>query len=86
MAVMRPTPPREAMAAAIFGDEKRILPVSTLLNGEYRQKDVYASVPAVLGSNGVEQIIELDLTPEELKQFAASCKAIHDNFVASLKL
>ena len=57
---------------ALFGDEHRILPVSVLLDGQYGQHNVYASVPAVLGADGVEQIIELNLTPEEQAQFDAS--------------
>ena len=61
---------------ALFGDEHRILPVSVLLDGQYGQHNVYASVPAVLGADGVEQIIELNLTPEEQAQFDASCKTM----------
>ena len=41
---------------AIFADEKRVLPVSVLLQGEYGQDDVYASVPTVLGIKGVEEL------------------------------
>lgn len=71
---------------AIFADEKRVLPVSVLLNGEYGQQNVYASVPAVLGINGVEEIIELNLTAEEQEQFNASCKEMKENYEISLKL
>ena len=71
---------------AIFADEKRILPVSVLLNGEYGQSNVYASVPSVLGINGVEEIIELNLTGEEQEQFDASCKEMKENYELSLKL
>ncbi len=71
---------------AIFADEKRVLPVSVLLNGEYGQHDVYASVPAVLGINGVEEIIELNMTPEEKKEFDASCKIMKENYKTSLTL
>ena len=52
---------------AIICNEHRVLPVSVYLNGEYGQKDVYASVPAVLGKDGVEEIIELNMTEEEKK-------------------
>lgn len=65
---------------AILGDERKILPVSVLLNGQYGQKGVYASVPAVLGKNGVEEIIELSLTEEEQEQFNASCETMKENF------
>lgn len=71
---------------ALFGDEHRILPVSVLLDGQYGQHNVYASVPAVLGADGVEQIIELNLTPEEQAQFDASCKTMQENFDLALTL
>lgn len=50
---------------AIFHDEKAILPVSALLNGEYGQCGIMASVPAIVGQNGVEKIVEIDMTEEE---------------------
>lgn len=71
---------------ALFGDEHRILPVSVLLDGQYGQHNVYASVPAVLGADGVEQIIELNLTAEEQAQFDASCKTMQENFDLALTL
>lgn len=74
------------VSRAILGDEKRILPVSVLLKGEYGQNDVYASVPAILGNNGVEKIIELKLTKEEQEQFAASCRTMKENYELALTL
>ena len=74
------------VARAILGNERRILPVSVLLQGQYGQKDVYASVPALLGENGVEEIIELKLTKEELQQFDASCKTMQENYKLALTL
>lgn len=71
---------------AIFGDEKRILPVSVLLQGEYGQYDVYASVPAVLGINGVEEIIELNMTKEEWVAFNGSCETLKENYEIALTL
>lgn len=71
---------------ALFGDERRVLPVSVLLEGQYGQNGVYASVPAVLGKNGVEQIIELQLTADEQALFAASCAAIKQNYELALTL
>lgn len=64
------------MVKAIFHDEHRIMPVSALLQGEYGQRDVHAGVPAVIGRNGIEQIIEIKLTKEEQKQFNDSCDVI----------
>lgn len=71
---------------AIFSDERRILPVSVLLNGEYGQYDVYASVPAVLSINGVEEIIELHMTEDEKQSFDASCKIMRENYQFALTL
>lgn len=61
---------------AILHDEKRILPVSVLLEGEYGVNGVHASVPAVIGKNGVEQIVQLRLTEDEEKLFNKSCSVI----------
>lgn len=58
---------------AIFHDEKLIWPCSTVLNGEYGQKDVAAGVPCVIGKNGIEEILQIPLTEEEQAKFAASC-------------
>ncbi len=63
---------------AIFHNERRILPVSVQLNGEYGQKNVYASVPAVLGCDGVIHIIEIEMTKDEKMEFAASCNAMKE--------
>lgn len=71
---------------AIICNEHRVLPVSVYLNGEYGQKDVYASVPAVLGKDGVEEIIELNMTEEEKKLFDNSCKIISENYKLALSI
>ena len=74
------------MTRTIFHDENRILPVSVLLDGQYGQWDVYASVPAVLNKDGVADIIELSLTSEEQKKFRAFCKTMTDHYNPSLTL
>ena len=71
---------------AIICNEHRVLPVSVYLNGEYGQKDVYASVPAVLGKDGVEEIIELNMTEEEKKLFDNSCKIMGENYKLALSM
>ena len=71
---------------AILADERRVLPISVLLSGEYGQQDVYASVPAVLGINGVVDIIELNLTSEEKEEFNRSCKTMKENYEFALTL
>jgi L-lactate dehydrogenase len=68
------------LVRSLFHNEKKILPVSVLLNGQYGQTDVYASVPAIVGVAGIEEIIELKLTQDEQKKFEASCDAMKKNF------
>ena len=64
------------VVSAILCDQHSVLPISVLLDGEYGQRGVHASVPCVLGKNGVEQIIEMTLTPDEKAKFDASCDAV----------
>lgn len=63
---------------SIFNNEKRILPVSTLLNGEYGQKDIVASVPCVIDNKGVKSIIELNMTDEEKAKLDNSFSVIRN--------
>ena len=60
------------MAEAILEDRKRVLPCSTYLSGEYGMDDIYIGVPVVLGRNGVERIIELELSDKELDSLQGS--------------
>ena len=60
------------MAEAILDDRKRVLPCSTYLSGEYGMDDIYIGVPVVLGKNGVERIIELELAENELNSLQGS--------------
>lgn len=71
---------------AVFGDENRILPVSTLLTGQYGQTGVYASVPAILNRHGVAGVIELSLTEAEQEQFYESCRTMKENYQLALTL
>ena len=64
------------MVEAIILDKKQILPCATYLNGEYGIRDTVIGVPVKLGKNGVEQIIELELTPDEKTALANSAKAV----------
>ena len=57
----------------ILSDEKSILTVSAMLRGEYGVQNVYAGVPAIIGRDGVREIITLSLTEDELQKFRASC-------------
>ena len=65
-----------AMAESIIYDEKRLLPVSAFLKGEFGFKGYYVGVPAVLGSAGVEKVVELTLDDEEKKLLDSSVKAV----------
>lgn len=58
---------------AIFGDEKSALTASVMLNGQYGINGVYAGLPAVIGRNGVEDIVVLDLKDNEEQSFIKSC-------------
>jgi malate dehydrogenase len=64
------------MIKSILHDERRLLPCTVFLNGEYGVKDIYMGVPAILGKEGVERIVELKLTREERAQFRKSCVSV----------
>ena len=64
------------MVEAIVKDEKRTFPVCAHLNGQYGLKDIYLGVPAILGKNGIEEIIELDLNEQETKDLKTSADAV----------
>lgn len=61
---------------AILNDENGIYTVSTYLQGEYGQNDVYIGVPAIIGENGVREILNLRLTPEEQAKFEKSSQIL----------
>jgi len=64
------------MAETIIKDERRIFPCCTWLNGEYGLKDIYLGVPVVLGSNGIEKVLELDLNKDEKALLYQSAEAV----------
>lgn len=66
------------MVEAIVKDQRRVFPVCMKLEGEYGISDCYLGVPVVLGKNGIEQIIELDLNDEEKAMLQASEKAVKE--------
>ena len=65
------------VVAAVLGDQKRMISCSALLEGEYGEKDLCIGVPCILGRNGIEKVVEFDLTDEEKALFAASAAAVH---------
>jgi malate dehydrogenase len=66
------------MVEAIVRNQNRIFPVCAWLQGEYGLHDIYMGVPVVLGKNGIEKIIELKLTEEEMLSVNASAKAVKE--------
>jgi malate dehydrogenase len=66
------------MVDSIMLDEKRVLPCTAYLQGEYGIEDLYMGVPVKLGAEGIEEIIELDLSDEEREQLRASAEAVRD--------
>ena len=65
---------------AILGDENSVLTVSAKMCGEYGERNVFIGVPSIIGRNGIKEIIELDLTEDEMKKFRASAEVLNDNF------
>lgn len=68
-----------AMVAAILRDEKRILPVCALLEGEYGLSDVFVGVPAKLGAGGVEAVLTLPLAADESAALRRSAESVREN-------
>ncbi|HSZ25718.1 MAG TPA: malate dehydrogenase [Cytophagaceae bacterium] len=66
------------MVEAIVKDQRRIFPVCIKLDGEYGIKDCYLGVPAILGKNGIEKVIELKLNAEELEMMKTSQKHVKE--------
>ncbi len=64
------------MIRAVLFNEKRVLPCSAYLDGQYGVRGIYVGVPAVLGENGIEKVIELELTEEENADFEKSVAAV----------
>lgn len=65
---------------SIFHDERKVLPVSVYLDGQFGQEGIFASVPAVIGKNGVERLLEWQLSTGEQADFEQSCEIIRGNF------
>ncbi len=71
------------MAEAILKDKKRILPCAAWLEGEYGLRDIYLGVPVLLGANGVERVLEVELTKDELEALRTSGEHVRST-IASL--
>jgi malate dehydrogenase len=66
------------MVEAIIKDQRRILPAIAYLEGEYGYEGIYLGVPTILGGNGLEKVIELDLTEEEKAALAKSVESVRN--------
>ncbi len=67
------------MVAAIVWDKKRILPCAAWLTGQYGVQDLFMGVPVKLGASGIEEIIEIGLTPDEQNAFQASAEEVRSS-------
>ena len=74
------------MAESYIKNLKKTLPCASYLNGEYGVKNLYAGVPVVIGQNGVEKVVQLELSVEEKKQFSLSVKAVQELYNMAKKI
>jgi malate dehydrogenase len=74
------------MAESYLNDLKKQLPCAAHLDGEYGASNIYAGVPVIIGKNGVEKIIEIDLTKDEKQNFDNSINAVQTLFDAAIKI
>ena len=74
------------MAESYLKDQKKQLPCAVYLNGEYNTKEIYAGVPVIIGSSGVEKIVEIELSAPEKENFEKSIEAVKDLFNAAKKI
>ena len=65
---------------AILNDEKTVLTVSARLKGEYNHHDIFVGTPCIIGKNGVNRLIELDLSDSEKESFIKSCRILSEEF------
>ncbi|EQD44860.1 malate dehydrogenase, NAD-dependent, partial [mine drainage metagenome] len=74
-----PSASQAELVKAIARDEHRLLSASAGLDGAFGERDVYIGVPVVLGRNGIERVVEVDLTPAERQAFGASVAAVRSD-------
>ena len=74
------------MAESYLKNLKKTLPCAAYLNGEYGVKNIYAGVPVIIGSKGVEKVIEIKLEQKERENFETSIKAVKELFEDAVKI
>ncbi len=75
-----------AMAESFLKDKRRVLPVAALLKGQYGVKDMYVGVPAIIGANGVERVVEIELNAAERQMFMKSVESVKGLIEACKKI
>ena len=75
----------KVVAEAILRNERRILPVSSVLHGEYGLSDVSLSLPSIIGKNGIEKVLAVDLNDNELMKLQTSA-SLMKSFIQQLNL
>ncbi len=75
-----------AMAESYLKDLKKELPCAAYLNGEYGVRNIYVGVPVIIGKEGVEKIIEIELSNDEKKSFELSINSVKELFEAAKKI
>lgn len=75
-----------AMAESYLGDQKRLLPCAAHLTGQYGVKDLYVGVPVIIGADGVEKVVEINLNDSEKEMFDKSVAAVRDLIEACKKI
>ena len=66
------------IATAIVKDEHAVLPISSLMQGEFGLNDICLSIPTVIGQNGVEKVVDIYLNNDENEKLQTSAKALKD--------
>ncbi len=65
---------------AILGDEHSVLTVSAMMRGDFGQRDVFVGAPCIINQNGIQKVLPLSLTDEEMEQMDSSCKTLRESF------
>ena len=73
------------MAKSYLYDKRKMMSCAAYLNGEYGEKEIYVGVPVIIGKNGVEKIVEIELNDEEQTAFTNSVNSVKE-LVNSIKL
>ena len=68
-----------SLVTAILHNEKRVVPLSVHLDGEYGESGISAGVPCVIGNTGVDKVLDIDLSYDERRAMRKSCSIIRDN-------